>query len=487
MEQKALDTLKANIFDRKATLGSIYTRFQDVSIYDYVNQWPKAALQTSNIFSRHLELLAREIYGEDARQLMSEYNKNSLVSTIDHHGILNHPFFLNSNLIYSLKKDTSCLICLTTTSISLNNSSWPGCLVVGNEEGSALQRLPLFLDKDKNKAVLALRAFNKQDVGRLINRIEHEVSLPVEIREGIKQLVAEEFGTKIFEAKNFSVQASHISTQLWNKFFPQAPKIFYIPLEKLVCNVVIELLETKNELFTTLLCRPEGWEALHKNFLGTPGAFTSAAKGSFLFWGVNSKGERVHMSFEKNKLVGEGAEVALSAQEIIYSLKEGTLYPTTMVCFLVLLYYSVTCLGGFNQVNLLTATKEKFASLLANFGQKDLSVRISSVPTENFAEMDLAFLVRNGNIVKATGVDVYLQKSPNIYNSFVELSKRLTVGQSLEAALPGIYKVITPQTLQNKKLLALTASEIAEFNGAAADGLEFSASNRVSSMRHMNS
>ena len=100
-------------------------------------------------------------------------------------------------------------------------------------------------------------------------------------------------------------------------------------------------------------------------------------------------------------------------------------------------------------------------------GEHEEANRIQGMVTNNFAEADLAFLGSGGKWYKATGVDIYLQKDEHAYQKYLQLSKVLTVSQSIEMQLPEIYKVIIQAGERKSELLSLDTTAIARANGAA--------------------
>ncbi len=174
----------------------------------------------------------------------------------------------------------------------------------------------------------------------------------------------------------------------------------------------------------------------------------------------------MHLCREGRKLVGEGIEIDLVPDAVADAFRKKIIYPTSLVCFLVLLYYRVTCLGGFNQVNWVTEIKEKFLGLLGEMNRPDLIGQIEPVATKNFAEANLAFLFKGSRLIKATGIDIYLS-GLNAHLLYQNLAKELTLKESIESLLPEIYRVIVPAGERDPDFLSLTDEAIAEQNGMA--------------------
>jgi hypothetical protein len=139
----------------------------------------------------------------------------------------------------------------------------------------------------------------------------------------------------------------------------------------------------------------------------------------------------------------------LNAKDLIAGLKERRVYPTTLTCFVVMLFFQITCVGGFNQTTWLGQIKDKFSALLRDECLEGkylgLAEKIKPVSTDNFAEGSLAFLKSN-RAIKATGIDILLEDDPNSYRKYLKLSQSVSLAESIEAELPEIYSVVVPAT-----------------------------------------
>jgi hypothetical protein len=464
-----LEKLAKIVFGKQKTLGQIYKVFGDKTVQEYVNSWQVGNSNTAGPFLKQFGLIAKRLYGQQvSEEAVSQLQAELLVSTIDHHGILGHPFFINSNTIFSIKKQ-KYLICLPTAGVSLNNTtSWSGCLLATDQAG-ILRRFSFFRDKQKTQTVLATKSFSEQDVLSVRQKIMGSAFFTdVQKQEG-EMLCKSVFSQDVvFSFADFSSQAAVVSSCMWEKIFPKAGMLLYVPLEELVKAVLVnEIADNPTHILHRLLFTDEGWNILEKQYSGVSGAFTGIHKGSFLFWGVDEKGRRLHLKREGNVLVYEKYKIAGNAEEIVSALTTGILYPSSLVCFLVLLYYGVTALGGFNQVNWLTEIKNLFSNLLQSIGMEDESKRVQSVPSNNFAEGGLAFFRSQAGIIKASGLDLLFSPQQDRYAQFMELSRKLTLSESIECELPEIYKVITPREEWDTEALSVTEKGIMEENGMA--------------------
>jgi hypothetical protein len=464
-----LDKLKSAVFAKRQELANIYASSSTLSLKDYAFSWQIFSnIKGANVLANKAQILLEKTHSKEiTKAVVKQLKSVPLVSSIDHHGIINHPFFVNSNLIYSQRPNLDYLICLSTAGISLNNSSWPGCLLATGSDGRMV-RFPFFSGKFKNTAVLSAPALGKKEVLDVKIKIQSANIFSQNNKDRLLDLVAETFQNESFYNKeNFSQQACYASEALWAKVFPLAPKLIYLPLEEII-KLIFEqdIYLDKAHVLHKLFFSAEGWAVLTKHFSGIDGSFGQDNKGSFLFWGINSSGRRVHLSAGNNKLTGDDFIIEGDARSLIEGLSSGRLYPGSLVCFLVLLFYGITCLGGFNQVNWLTVIKKKFVNLLNEIGESAVAGEVALVPANNFAEGSLIFDINSQDkIYKPTLLDLFLKNDPRLFEKYSQLAKHVTLGESIEVQLPEIYKVITPANERLEALLAITQSQIISQSG----------------------
>ncbi len=488
------DRLKEKIFGRQNVLAKIHAQQGLVSLFDYVIGWQTGpGFSDESITSVIRDLAGKSLTPNEAQEVASQIQSLPLVSTVDHHGIFGHPFFLNANLMFSLRKELKYLPVFSTSGVSLNNSSWPGCLVLTNPNTGLLERLSFFHDGHKTKTVFGAGKISSVETVRVIEQIKNLSFLNVNQKEKLTQLVQKIFlSTRVLEQNNFSDQACVISQMLWQEVFPSAPKLVYLPLEEIVSQILIkDIAVNPDHILHKLFFTPAGWQSVEKYFLGLRGAF-GPNRGSFLFWGVDGEDRRVAFARQEFRITcpppvrngfalrmpggSAGASgdcrrenlesrkgYSLSTEDISKALFERKIYPTSLVCFLVMLYYNFNCLGGFNQTTWLTEIKEKFIALLEGMGESGLAERVKKAVTDNFAETPLAFSYTNSLLTKPSLLDLYLNSVD--YESLEQRAKKITLSQSLETELPEIYKIAVPQADRLANLSAITPTQIAENNG----------------------
>ncbi len=445
-----LQSLKLEVFKHRPVLKEIQDQYGHLTLASYVKTAWKVPKQKSNeVFLNIIEFYLKSLYGKEmASKAKEQLSAKPLVSTIDHLGIWGHPIFVNADLIYSLHfKSSEYAICLATESVSLNNvTSWSGS-VLKHDDSANLHRYSFFPDKLKTLPVFSTPAINESDILRfkknkeiksILNILDFTIpsasDASAEVRlsrtkeeESLNQKklllhqLADVDGKIGF---NFSSQACQASANLWQKVFPSAPKLVYLPLESIVLEYIKNIFEDENNIITKLILTAEGRKLWQKYF---------SNEHTFMFWGIDEKGRRVSLK-----------SLADDSNELIKSIESRKIYPSSPLCFMVLLLTGFACVGGFTQTTWLTEVKEKFISLLKDLEiSQEVILNITNIPTKNFAESSLASLKIGENVVHPTALDLLLI-GKDYYPEFVKKSETMTLSESLDKAMSEIYEVVVP-------------------------------------------
>lgn len=424
-------------------LKEIYDTYGHLTVFKYAQKWeiaPKIFYPLREKFLKEAHKYAEEIYGSaKAEKIIFQLKNEALVSTIDHHGIFNHPFFLNSNLIFSLRHK-EYLICLPIEGVSLNNNtSWSGCLLKTETSGH-LARFSIFPDKMKTSSVIGLKPFGKNNVTKLSDNIGKDKFLSWAEKKHLLDFVQKSLlSHEVLKQPSFSRQASLVSTAIWNELFAGAGELIYLPLETLITRILLDELEDPKSVLSFLIASKEGWREAEKYFFGLKG-FIGKDFGSFLFWGLAESGRR--FALKKSGGILENGEFKILPQQIARALKEGKIYPGSLICFLVLLLSGINSLGGFNQVNWLTEIKKMFLLFLNERGLTQESLAVAKVPTKNFAESPVMLLNQGSYTYKPTAIDLMLSGKKDSYESFLKKAGEISLKESIDSELEEIYKVV---------------------------------------------
>lgn len=413
--------IQENVFLKRPVLKEIFERFGSLSLNSYVKQgWEFSKESPDALFLDIFQNEFAELFGEElAVKARNQLAQKPLLSTVDHHGLWNHPIFVNSNVAYSLNFSPEELaIVLSTESVSLNNSCWAGSLNFHNEQ-LELCRESFFFDKEKMQTVFTMHPITEVNIKKLKEHSKGRF-------EGLINIL------DIQPDSSFSIQASKVNRKFWDLVFPSAPKMFYVPLETLVIKYLLKAFEDKQNLFTRLVLTVEGRNIWSKYF---------SEEHTFMFWGLDEKGRRVPLK----GLPDNDAEII----ELVQARK---IYPSSPLCYSILLYAGLAAAGGFTQTTWLPEIKENFLKVLREFLVEDsILQKISKVPTKNFAESSLAWLKIGEGFVQPSAVDLYFA-GKDYYPNYIKVSEKMTVADSINLAMPSIYSIVVPKAEQDHSL-----------------------------------
>jgi hypothetical protein len=410
-----LTKIKQAVFQKRPALKEIHDKFGHLNLKNYVKDvWEIPNQKPDKEFVNTVSQFLNTLYGSNiASQAEGQLLAKPLVSTIDHLGIWGHPIFLNADLIYSLYfKSSEYAICLATESVSLNNvTSWSGSVLKHGYDGN-LHRYSFFPDRLKTLPVFTTPAITENNLARFSKSYGQGAENALE-------------ALRIDTSKNdFTYQACLGSFNLWQKVFPSAPKLIYLPLESIVLDYLKNILKDEENVISKIILSSKGKKLWQKYF---------SNEHTFMFWGIDEKGRRVSLK----SLAGD-------SDELIKIIESRKIYPSSPLCFMVLLYAGFACVGGFTQTTWLTGVKKKFVNLLEDFKiSQSVISNIANVPTKNFAESSLASLKIGEMEVQPTAIDL-LQAGKDYYLKYQKLSEQITLSESLDSALPEIYNVVVP-------------------------------------------
>ena len=495
-----LRELEQAIWKRRPILGEIISKNAHKSLYDYTQGFidvnPAKGLEHRKaeliemVQALVIERLGTEVGQGVARQL----SKMLLVSTADHHGPINNPFFVNSNIISAipyvniLDNDIKYLIDFSFASISVNNSSFPRGVEFNGDTGEVV-RIPILPDKLKMGVAYTMRSFTEGDLDRafsLISEKEKEGHLTPERSSLIQDYIRTYFGrTEVLNSSNFVSQITKLNYAMWPSFFSRkigqsrssvpgrVPDLVYVEIETLVARLLLRHhIGTKDSLLHKLLFDSQYHQLVLKFFNNLPGAFSlQKGWGSFLFWTLDDKGRRVSLFLRDGRLVSANGEQSftLTPEAIADSLEKQIFFPGMLLCYLVVaLYYGVKCLGGFSQVHDLTVVKNAWRQFLQEAGEADEANAIIPIQTKELGGdgMVLAYVPSNVHgMVPAFGLEIGIGQVDTSFEEYIEYAKMVTVSEALAPLMPEVYNVLFSQDERQPHLTKLKSADIVKFVG----------------------
>lgn len=454
------------------------------TLYEYsrdfmdVNPSPRLDARKHELIAVVEELTRNRLGEKTAREVASQLTKLSLISTADHHGFIDHPFWVNSNIISALpmvasnNPDLRHLVVFSFASVSLNNASaYPRGVEFHGGWGNFV-RLPLLPDKLKMGVVYATRGFDVKDIERAkseIRRLIKEGKIMMNRSEEIVQILQKFFETsEVLNSPDLNSQITRVNFSLWPKFFhpeiskdtfslshtfPQRfPDLVYLEIETIVREVLVRYhLFQPDSLLYRLLFHPDYRTLALKLFDSIPGAFSFRREwGSYMFWGLDAKNHRVRLRPINGTLQSYNEQIVIpfTPEGIARSLRDKKIFPGMLLCYLVVsLYYGMKCLGGFCQVHDLTMTKRAWIEFLKRTGENDEAKAVDPVQTKELGGdgMVLAYIqTSKGGLTPATGFDMIMKRGDTSFERYAEVAKHITLQEAMLPLFPEMYTVLYP-------------------------------------------
>lgn len=491
-----VQALKTAIWQKRPILGAIMQRHGNDTLYDYsrdfldVNKSPRLDERKNEVISVAEDLITKRLGAQVAKKVSAQLTKYPLVSTIDHHSPIQHPFWVNTNIISALPYQEhndpilQNLVVFSFSGVSLNNESgFPRGVMFhgGNGGDGAAIRVPLLPDKMKMSTVYSSRGYTRDDITRAQTNIDKKVREGVLLKdraEHIKKLVGDYFGHAADKFADLNSQITYLNYFLWPKLFhpdrktgagqASVPNLIYLEIETLVKEILLRHhLRNPNSLIYKILFNPKFESILKRNFNNIPGAFSFEHDwGTFFFWAVDNKQHRVRMFLNDRVLhsLYRNHEVDMEPEQVCAALEKGEIFPSMLMCYLTIsLYYGFKCLGGFCQVNDLTKTKEAWMEVLKEIGEDAEVMAVAPVQTKELGGdgMALSYLAdQAGEITPATGFDMILESPDTTMEHYIDLSRRVTLSEVMMPMLPEMYTVLYSHDDREPALLEINQRDL---------------------------
>ncbi len=441
------------------------------------------------------DLLGKRLGADVGQKAKKQLDAFALVSTADHHAFIDHPFWVNANLISGLPfldhphPDVFSLIVLSFASVSLNNASgFPrGILFHGGMGGSGnLIKLPLLPDKRKMGIVYSCPAFTREDLARCKESLQRKVqdgSVEKERGAQVSSLLDEHFGKEeVYSSADLSEQITKVNYTLWPKCFHGAVgqngvdkrtlDLLYLEIETVVAELLFRRHLTKPSLINRLLFQKNYRDLSLKYFNDVPGAFSlEEGWGTYMFWGIDDHLHRVRLELEGDRLVSKtkpDLNFEFSPEGIEKALREKKIYPSMLLCYLVVsMYYGMKCLGGFCQVHDLTVVKQRWTEMLRELKEDKEADALLPIQTKELGGdgMVLAYTRSGNELFPATGIDMILSDKDTSVEKYVERSKMVTLMEMMQSMLPEMYTVLYASYERDPALLTFSPEQIIQATG----------------------
>lgn len=489
------ERVKELVLAKRPVLRTILERQGAKSLATYANEYVDVNMNPP-IQHRQMELLstveeaATERYGSDiAKGLVAQLEKYYFVSTADHVGPIDFPFFLNSDLLIGLTIHAHTdpalryIPVFPCANISLNNHSFPRGLLFnarGTDGTVKLQRLSFLPSNAHSCSAYNFRAYFPEEIDKMKKRLREmtrEGSVSQDIAAKVERIIDEIYSLpEILQCTSFRDQVARSNRLLWNKFFEASgakiPQLLYLDQEDMVIRLITKYHLHADTVINHILFDPVYEPYIDTYFEGIFGSFSRKDQtGTYLFWAL-PKGSKLNKQLWKkgNFLVtaDESYRVELTPEAIGAAMASGELIPSLLLNFVTIcFYYGLKCLGGFNQVNYLTLMKDAYIRMNLERGNYRSIEVCSRAQTKEICDgPSLAFLgYGNDGVTLATGLDLILYGDSDSWSRLKNLAENLTLEESLNPFMPEIYKISYDESEWERDLLSLSEHDINHLTG----------------------
>lgn len=492
-DKQKLDKLKKAVLEKRPILAEIIRKCGHKTLFDYakdylaVNLNPNIKLRQKEFIQTLHKIVKARLGQEVADSVAKQLKKYYVISTIDHLGPITHPWFLNTNLLIAapyiecMDPELHNVLAIACSNVSLNNTSFPrGLLFSSCINGEVKTHRLSFLPSNSHAcSAYGFRPFTEQDIEKMHKLLREKVSAKeVNQREAdiIHKLLDEIYNQpNVLACKTYAEQITITNFALWKKFFPKKmeanPNLIYIEQETLVVELLMDHHLFEDTVINHILFDPKYDEALTKYFDGVLYAFTqSENKGTYLFWGLSEdKNYRIQLWRKGNFLESSDGtfKIELTPESIKNALEQKKIVPSIMLIFMVIsFYYGLKCLGGFSQIDYLTAMKNAYIKMHADKGNYRSIELCARAQTKETVDFSVAFMqAPNGNLIQANGLDLILYGDKKHWSGLNEELKEITVEEALNPGMPDFYRFIYTSGEGDPDLMTITPEQVTQITG----------------------
>lgn len=337
------------------------------------------------------ELLLNTFSAEELKQANIPWNEDWKINIVDHHGILNHPILVSTNIISNMfqlpTENPKGVVVLSDSGVPLNNFFHKRGMKFAGEQ------LNIFPSRDRHVMAYAAK---KQKRFPLLEAAQRSKKQWSEEELSTLKKVDEQLNTwgNAPRITNYRQQIQRINFHLWKELFEkslreQIPDIFYISNEELGGQMLRHFLRDTTHLFTRLLCEEKTREIIVRSFMNVTGCWDADLKrGSVFFWGIDENQQKIPLQLIGNTLQSAPGfptfTLELTPASIIEALDQERIYPGMFLVYGIAHFHcGIRPLVGFGSMNYQTRMKEAWIRAMTEIDPTEIPL-IESINTRGF-------------------------------------------------------------------------------------------------------
>lgn len=432
--------IRDTVFNARPEFKEVIKKYGAFRLADYFNDiFKKSIAPEFGRFNELWSVLERKIQFLPVveRELIREtLASNGFVSTAEHDGPIGSPFFLSAQLLRA--QANPVVIVFPFGSISPENSSFPRGLVV-HDDKLYEKKLHIISRKYRHTPILLQPPYALQDCKRVFREISHS-ALSATQKKSLQDVFSHVYtNQEIISLPSYEEQLMHTNYALC-KLIPGMENTSYISvcIESLVLNLVEEFHLDKKTPIGNLFHDENAQMIFKKEF---------ADVSTDIFWGIRNN-QRIQLFFNNGTLVDADGEIflVLNSEDVRTKIHKSALIPSTPLCFMLLLYYGLTCVGGFSQVGYLPKIKQRCQSFFNKTGYEKESIAIEPIAADIFFS-DFSFLTVSvaDTTVPATLLDLCLNRGMSTISQIRDNPKNITLSEATDCLMPLFYTIVVKQ------------------------------------------
>lgn len=444
-------------------LADIVDQFGELDLLSFSKELFKRGEAQSGIYRSEFIDLMFLTFPDLSKEILDKYNvslrKNPIVSTADHQCIINHPVYLNSNILLALfSEDFSCgkkpyitPPILSFSGIPLNNAAYPRGILLSTPQGE--KRFSFFGTKDRRKIVYSVNSllFSETQIDQWVKNNE-DVFSKKELGFIKQKLLEVSNDTRINSCISFSEQTIVFNDWLWEKIFPDA-KLNFFPIDELSKNFFSKVLIKNKEfaLYKFLFdFSAKKQDILFNSIYGAwdleklgdcrPGG------GTCFFWGINKEKRMLPLKREGNFLKSLKADfkpIKWNPNDLAKELENKRIMPSILMNYLVIAgHYGLYCSGAFNQISYLSPILKQYRSALLEMREREEASRVGKI-LDNGVHAFLYFLFGESEDKVIPLCSFNILQEGRKHRAVADILKNVTLKKAFEVTAPLIFPFIT--------------------------------------------
>lgn len=245
------------------------------------------------------------IGGEETKECIRILKLTGLLYTANHHVVNFHPMTVQGNILFeyliSLLTDTQVVPVFSCSTIPMSNAFYPrGLLIYDTLDGEEC-KVPVFPYRMRKVSVSHAPVFTKEmllETGKTIHRYELSGKLSASAA-GMAQTILEKVyaGDHLKNCERYGTQVTMANRVLSEGYWrDRKSHHVFLELEEVSRRVICHDLQNDDSILNKLLWNKKLLTSLEKNLNGVSGCWSGETGGTFLFWGIDSKGRAFRLS-----------------------------------------------------------------------------------------------------------------------------------------------------------------------------------------------